>query len=183
VNEIDCTLLAAVSLQCYKKVVILSHDAHIRRNIDEVGELDAPALAWKWVDPPSMESQQRPLETLYAGIAVMPTAKTIPQLLAEVASYLTTHGLDGPWAALGRYALTARRGVTTNHGKYVADSRVFTAPDRAVVIGHRAPESPDAREWQERCDAACREVIALAELSDGDGDDDLPALAVNLPAP
>ena len=130
-----------------------------------------------------MESQARPLETLYACIAVMPTAKTIPQLPAELASCLTTHGLDGPWAALGRYALTARRGVTKLHVKYVADSSDFTAPDRAVVIDYRTLESPDAREWQERCDAACREVIALAEVSDGDGDDDLPALAVNLPAP
>jgi len=155
VNGIDCTLLVAVSLMCYKKVVLLSSDAHVRRNIDELGDLDAPDFAWKWVFPPSMESQARPLETLYADIAVMPTAKTIGQLPAELASYLTTHGLDGPWAVFGRYALTARRGVTHIHGKCVAYSRVFTAPDRAVVIGHRALESPDAREWQQTCDAAC----------------------------
>ena len=130
-----------------------------------------------------MESQARPLETLYAGIAVMPTAQTIGQLPAELASYLTTHGLDGPWAVLGRYALTARRGVTTIHGKHVADSRVFTAPDRAVVSGHRAPESPDAREWQQTCDAACAEVEALAEMSSAYEDDDLLGLAVNLSAP
>ena len=84
---------------------------------------------------------------------------------------------------MGRWALTARRGATHIHVKHVADGSGFTAPHRAVVIDYRAPESPDACEWHERCDAACREVIALAELSDGDGDDDLPALAVNLPAP
>ena len=142
-----------------------------------------PLLRGNGLTRQAWNHKQARLKLYTQASAVMPTAKTIPQLLAELASYLTTHGLDGPWAVLRRYALTARRGVTQIHIKYVADSNDFLLPDRAVVIGRRGPLSPDAREWQHTRDAACLEVAALAEFSSADEDDDLLGLAVNVPVP